>query len=67
MHIKPLNSLARSGFSSTVMEKSMGQMLAKPNPAAKTPAIAKDWDPVINATPPTNLKRRKDGSRCGHS
>jgi hypothetical protein len=30
MHIKPLSSLAASGFSSTVIENRIGQMLAKP-------------------------------------
>ena len=40
MHINPESSFARSGFSSTVIENNIGQMLAKPRPAATTPANA---------------------------
>ena len=40
MHMRPLSSLARSGLSSTVIEKSIGQILAKPSPAATMPAKA---------------------------
>ena len=54
MHIRPLNSLARSGFSSTVIEKSIGQMLANPRPAATTPAMASTFEPVISAPAPIN-------------
>ena len=53
MHIRPLSSLARSGLSSTVIENSIGQMLAKPRPAATTPASASGLEPVIKAAAPS--------------
>ena len=52
MHISPLSSLARSGLSSTVMEKSIGQILAKPRPAASTPASDSGLEPLIRAAAP---------------
>ena len=63
MHISPESSLAHSGFSSTVMENNNGQILAKPSPAAPTPAIASHWMPVIRAPAPSTPKsaeRRKN-------
>ena len=47
MHIRPLSSLAHSGFSSTVMEKSIGQMLANPRPPQTIPANANSLTRVI--------------------
>ena len=62
MHMSPLSSLAHSGFFSTVMEKSIGQMLANPRPAATTPATARAPAPVSRAAvpaSPTRAERRK--------
>jgi len=54
MHIRPLNSLDRAGSSSTVIENNIGQMLAKPRPAASTEGIANCVPPNIRPATPTN-------------
>ena len=62
MHIRPLSSLAHSGLFSTVIEKSIGQMLAKPSPAAMTAGIARPDAPVMRMpapSTPSSAERRK--------
>src|ERR1035437_5715158 len=63
MHIRPDNSLARSGFSSTVVVGGIGQMFAKPRPPTTTPATARYLLFVINSPKPTRprkAERRKN-------
>ena len=63
MHISPLSSLPRAGSSSTVIENSIGQMLAKPRPAASTEGTASGAPPNIRPRAPASPRaadRRKN-------
>ena len=60
MHIRPLSSLAHSGLFSMVMENSIGQILAKPSPAAITAGIAMpDCSRHENARAQNSQERRE--------
>jgi len=57
MHIRPESSFARSGFSSTVMENNSGQILAKPSPAATTPAYDSHFTSAMKTAAPKRPSR----------
>ena len=65
MHISPESSLARSGFSSTVIEKSIGQMFANPSPAATTPANVRVAIRPSSRARPASPARPIGGNKCG--